>query len=1641
MSRPGTGATRGRRASDAAATILEAVQAGRLPDAQAVSLLMSLDRGARRRPHAERCAPQGHRPAPVDSGSTQGDGVFALSRGQEALWVLHQSAPASAAYNLPLALRLRDDVDPDRLERALQALIRRHGVLRTNVRLTGGRPTGVDNGQAARLVRLDLRHLLAHELHTRLAALVRLPFDLEREPLHRAYHVATLEPGPLLVLVFHHLVTDGVSSHVLVQELVADYARLERGAVLPVTTSRGYDAFVRWQRGLLASEAGARQRAYWLRKLASSSSTVLEELVDRPLAPALDARGDSVSFMLDPTTWASVQQLARRERVSTFAVVFAAFVGLLHLHARQPTIQVAVPVEGRARKEFEHTVGLFVNTVVLSCNCQPHTSWRALIAQAYEELLESEAHADYPYISVVDALREAGHTPARHELAFYYQGAATLRGTQAGCVLGVLGELRQEGEFALAVEVVPAGAAASVHFKYRPALFERAHVERLAEHYREALGSVLDDPERRLTSTSLFSRAERALLNEVNATDVAVEPRGTLVDLVLTQATRSPHATAVVDRAGTHSYAQVGARIEALAAFLHGRGLRPGALVGVLLERGVDLVVAMLAVHHAGAAYVPLDPALPEARLRLIVEDAGLSLVLTERALADPLASLALELLSLDGLGLAPGQGQPSGPPAIWPMPERLAGRGESTEGSRAPDTSSERGADWRHELPAYVLYTSGSTGRPKGVEISQRNLVNFLHSMARRPGCTAADRLLAVTTVSFDIAALELFLPLLCGASVEIVPSDVCRDGLRLKERLEASPATLMQATPATWQMLLAAGWAGRPGLRLLCGGEALPRELADRLRVRADQVWNMYGPTETTVWSSLGQVRSGPSVDVGRPIDNTRFLIVDEAGDELPFGARGELCIAGLGVARGYWRRPELTAQKFVPEPGRRGGARMFRTGDLARFLPDGSLEHLGRLDGQVKIRGFRVELAEIEATLRRHERVEQVKVLLREQPDGHKALCAFVVATPAPERDLGPVLQEHLRRWLPEYMVPARWVWLRSFPLTPNRKTDTRPLATWPLDQIEAQFGERLHVGPQARVASVEHTPPADSDALLARLMADLRATVAELADLPANAIALGAALGEYGFDSVRFTSLSLRLGQRFDTRVEATVFYDHPSISALAAHLLAAAPDRIRSTYGIAAPVAVAAPVAPAPATPRLSPAVSHVPGPVATTFDPVAIIGLGGRLPGAATLDEFWSCLEDGRDLVGAYPSERPVSGGLFERTCRGRDARLFQGAFLHDVDCFDAPLFRISPREAAQMDPQQRLLLQAAREAMEDAGYAPAVLSGSATGVFVGLSASDYFSLLKYDMTAMDDHFLIGNAHSVAANRISYLFDLQGPSATIDTACSSSLVAIHRAVRALQTGACELALAGGANLILAPYAYLGLERAGMLSADGRCRTFDARADGYGRGEGVVLLLLKRLDRALADGDPVHAVVIGSAENHGGRTHSLTVPNPRAQAEVVIAAHVAARIPPRSVGYVEAHGTGTQLGDPIEVSGLKQAFAHLAALWGEAPGAPPHVGLGSVKTNIGHLEAAAGVAGVLKLVLALRHRRLPGLVHLTRPNRLLELEGSPLRLQVRTEPWEPGRAADGSSFPRRAGISSFGMGGSNVHLVLEEPPAC
>jgi amino acid adenylation domain-containing protein/thioester reductase-like protein len=970
--------------------------------------------------------------APLNSiapSSSQEQPVFSLSFGQQALWFIRQLAPLSAAYNVVLPVRIRGALSVDALSATFQQIVSRHSSLRTTFSSESGTPfqevfPRVDQAfnriDASTWTAFSLRSFLADESHR--------PFDLERGPLFRVHCVRRRDDEHILLIVAHHSIIDFWSFGLIFRDLGEIYPRALAGQPLgdgnePVR----YSDYVAWQRRTLAGPEGERLWSYWRQQLAGELP-VLELPTDRPRPPNQTYLGASRSFRLGPHLTRQIKDLAAAHDCTVFTTLLAAFQILLHRLSGQDDVLVGALTAGRSRAEFADLVGYFVNPIVLRARFTPGLSFSEFLRQMRQIVLEGLAYSDFPFSVLVERLllpRDASRSPLFQSL-FVLQKAPVLdaQGLTAFALQEegarmALGGLNIESmpveqriaRFDLTLTMADTETGLGGSLEYNVDLFDEATIERTAEQFVCLLHSIVEVPTGPVGTLRLLPPAQRDfLLSTLNQTSLAFPEQSSVHALFEQQARQNPEKVAVTYEGGSLTFAELDERASRLASFLRQQGVERDVPVGLCLERSLDLAVGLLGILKAGGAYIPLDPAYPRDRLAFMMADAQSPLLVTQTSLVDHVATTARKVLIDEH----------------WP---RIA----QTPIAHLPPVDARS--------LCYVIYTSGSTGRPKGVMIEHRSVVNFLVSMQQEPGLSAADVLLSVTSASFDIFGLEFYLPLLVGARVILASRSLVSDGRRLVEEIHRHGVTTVQATPSSWQMMLDSELSLPRNLRVLCGGEALSAQLAERLLLQVPVVWNMYGPTETTIWSTCSAVERRDDIVIGKPIQNTSVYLLDEHLQPVPLGAHGECYIGGDGVARGYLHRPELTAERFVPDPfSNLPGARMYRTGDRMRWHRDGKLEYLGRVDFQVKFRGFRIELGEIESRLQDLGAIKQAVVLLRADGGVSRLVAYLVLSEPMPSAS---ALQELLRHHLPEYMIPSVFVPVEAMPQTPNGKIDRKAL----------------------------------------------------------------------------------------------------------------------------------------------------------------------------------------------------------------------------------------------------------------------------------------------------------------------------------------------------------------------------------------------------------------------------------------------------------------------------------------------------------------------------------------------------------------------------------------------------------------------
>nr|WP_307657943.1 polyketide synthase [Variovorax paradoxus] len=1098
-----------------------------------------------------------------------------------------------------------------------------------------------------------------------------------------------------------------------------------------------------------------------------------------------------------------------------------------------------------------------------------------------------------------------------------------------------------------------------LHASAAASLLDAASAQQLLAAIADTAADVLDRADSPLGDIRTLPSADREhQLADWNTAPAPLDRTLTVAGMFARHAAAAPDAIALAQGDAQMSYGELERRSDRLAHRLQHQGVRAGHNVGLVLERSIEAVVAQLGILKAGAAYVPVPTDFPPERIAYMLDEANARQVVTMSAQGHLVpASRALLLLDEDDeTELAP-----------WSAP---AIDGESV---------------------AYVMYTSGSTGTPKGIEICHRAILRLV------VGVDYADlapgrSVLHAAPLGFDAATFEIWGPLLNGGCC-VVHGERVPTGAGLARTIARHQVHTAWLTAALFNAVIDDDPAHLSGLRhLVTGGEALsvPHVRRALAALPALALSNGYGPTECTTFAATCRIPAAlpadlRSVPLGRPIKDTVLRVLSPSLDLLPTGLVGELCIGGHGLARGYLRQPQLTEERFVPDPFGAPGERLYRTGDLARWLPDGTIEFIGRRDGQVKIHGHRIETGEVEAAILAHPAIQACAVDARPDADGQLRLVAYLVARS--HRLSWDALRAHLAARLPAALLPSAQVWLAQLPVTPNGKLDRRALP-----EPAAERPDLVQPFEEARNAAEQRVCEAFA-----------RALHIEKAGRNDNFFDLGG-------DSMRVLQVLAELQRDSTQPLSTNLFFRHPTPSAMAAQLEPAAD---------AAPAPAAAPRAPQP----------HA-APDSDLSEAIALIATAGRFPGAADVEQFWDNLVAGRDTISFFDDDT-LDAGVSE-ALRNDPAYVRARGVIEGIENFDAAFFGIGPKDAALMDPQQRVFLEICWECLERAGYVPDAAPGP-VGVYAGMYNASYFQrhvATRPDLVEAVGEFqvMLANEKDYITTRVANRLNLTGPAVSIHTACSTSLVAVAHAFHALRTGQCYMALAGGASVTCPPRSGYLYQEGSMLSPDGRTRSFDAQAQGTVFSDGAAVVLLKRLADAQADGDTIYAVLRSACVNNdGGTKASFTAPSVDGQAAVIRAALAAANVDARSISYVEAHGTATPMGDPVEVEAL-------ACAYGEHTGALGYCTLGSLKSNVGHMVTAAGAAGLIKAALSLHHEAIPPTAHFSAPNPAIDFARTPFYVTGSLQPWP--RAGE----PRRAGVSSFGVGGTNAHVIIEEAPA-
>ncbi|AZK48524.1 non-ribosomal peptide synthetase/type I polyketide synthase [Paenibacillus lentus] len=1390
-------------------------------------------------------------------------------------------------------------------------------------------------------------------------------FRLDEVPFRITLFKRT-EQKHTLLMSFHHILFDGWSTGIVLKEWLEAYHSLQQGLMPTLLGKPRLQQLVS-----MLQHNRPEQESYW--------RNYFQELGSKPLATPkhkVNSGGPTeisvYSQYRDRSFMEELQRYVQAKEVTQAALLYTAWGILLQYYTNSDDVMFGTTVSGRnaSISNIDRMVGLFINTLPFRMQAYPDSSLSELVGQVNRSIHVRE---EYSGTSLTDIKAYAGlwteGNPFDSLVVIENYPLDKALTDLSGTLAIVSHRSEEETEFDLTLRIQMT-AELEMSFVYNMEVYNQEWIERLAHRYLYILEQIISfagqdgsEDGTRLKDLSLLLPEEEQRIYEFNQTAAEYPDQKLVHELFEDCARLHPEQLAVSDGEKSYSYTELNAQANRIAHMLQQSGLQQGQVVGLMVRRSTEMVAAIFGVLKAGGAYLPLDSAQPGERIEYMLSNGQVRRVLAVPDLAKHIPGAA-EVLLLDNTLLEQGEAG-----------NLVVHLKDSAE-------------------PAYVMYTSGSTGTPKGVVVTHRNIIRLVCN-TNYVQVLPQDRMLQAGAIGFDALTFEVFGALLNGASLHIADKHTLLDPARLDNYLRTQNISTGLLTPALFNQMAQQRPEMFNGMRdLVVGGDVLSPKHIEAVRRACPKltIWNAYGPTENTVISTCFRIdrEYSEQVPIGSPIHNSTAYIVDRHGQLMPMGIPGELVVGGDGVARGYLNQPELTAERFIPDRFR-GNGMMYKTGDLARWHVDGYVEYLGRMDNQVKIRGHRIETGEVENVLLQHPLIQESAVTTCKRGE-QTELCAYVVAS---EQAPAATLRAYLMEKLPDYAIPSHFIYLEQIPLTPNGKLDRKSL---PEPEL------------QLRSNSDAITPTTEMEQLIAE---------AWKAVLGLENVSIHDKYFEIGGNSINLIQLQSMLQRRLKRDIPIVALFHYPTIHELAEYLtepadrLASDPDDMDS-QGLDPEQA----------------AVEGISGQTASAGairQDIAIIGMAGRFPGARDIGAFWDNLLQGKESISFFTEDELAEYG-FDRELMKRPEFVKAKGVLDDMDQFDPAFFGYTPDQAAMMDPQIRLLHECAWHALEDAGCDPE-RSESTIGLFAGVTNNFHWLTQLSDRLhgSLSDMFEVDSLNDsyTVSTRISHKLNLKGPAISLQTACSTSLVAVHLACQSILNGDCEMALAGGASIVL-PQKSGYLYQEGMVkSPDGHCRTFDAKARGTIGGDGVAFVALKSLDTAIADGDQIYAVIKGSAiNNDGSRKVGFTAPSVQGQADAIAKALKAARVPAESITYVEAHGSGTTLGDPIEVEALTKAF-HTSK--------KGFCRIGSVKTNIGHLDAAAGVAGLIKTALALRYKQIPPSLHFETPNPNIHFADSPFIVNSKLTKWERG------AYPLRAGVSSFGIGGTNAHVILEEAP--
>lgn len=1510
---------------------------------------------------------------------------YPTSPAQRRMYTLYAMNRENLAYNLPSATLIEGNLDLDKAEKTFEKLVERHEILRTSFDLKDNEVVQIIHDtcelpfQVEKITgEFDMDALVEGFLQ---------PFSLDKAPLMRVKLVQN-EKQTLMLFDVHHIIADGTA----VELLTRDFNELYAGDMQPLKVQ--YKDYAVWLKEYLQSPEMKKQEEYWLRNL-SGNLPYLELPTDFERPAVKQFEGERYEFSVGNELSHAISKRARELGVTNFILVMSAWNLVLAKYSEQSEIIIGTSVSGRSTDDIRECIGMFVNMLAIRTFPEGEKYYVDYLQEMKKTVALALENQDYQFDTLVEKL----HIPRRLDRNAVFDVCFDYHNIE-------LHDLEVEG-LTFKQQELKTGRAAnellltcsedkehniSCFIDYATSIFKKSTIERMAKAFLEALMTIVMKEKDLLekcsiNDISIVSAEEKRAIEELNNSTYRVHDyRVSIPGLFKKWVEKQPEQTAIITSDGKKfTYLEIWKKVEKLAYLLQRKGADKEVTVAIIPHRDETMIAAIFAVLYTGAAYVPIDISYPDSRINDIIEQSNAAIVLGEKEVESRIKSKRIFIELQEGC--------------------RTDGREEAviafdeTEAAQPDDL-------------AYILFTSGSTGKPKGVEVTRKNLLNFIYDTQER-GLIGqeGDRVCCITTPSFDIFGYEAITPLCSGSSIYICSQIEQLDAKKTAEKIVKYQVTHLLSAVSRLRVFVE-NKEFEPALSslrcIMGGGENFPEILMKFLKENTKaRIYNLYGPTETTIWSTAKELTYADNMSIGTPIANTRLYIMDASGHLLPRGVFGELCIAGDGVSRGYRNRKEETEKHFV-ESKELGGIRIYRTGDRARLLDSGEIELSGRIDSQIKLHGCRIELGEIEAVVQNSHFVENASAVVRKSNDGNDQLFLFY----SNHEDAEQQLRNYIAGKLPVYMVPDRFVRMEKLPITSNGKIDRKFLEKVEIDM--SSDDKRV-----TESISNTHTISAagkDKQSVKHRILEIWKEV------LHNDAVTANDNFFDVGGNSYSLMLAANKIGELLGTSMDLTILFEYPTVQGLVDYLKldektgeesAAEKESLLKESLLKESL-----LKESESEPQKQEVLKQE-----QSNRKIAVVGMAGRFPEAENVDEFWKNIKAGKESIRFFEEKELLEAGVPKADIENPSYVKAKG-YLEDVQYFDAKFFGMTKKEAQIMDPQIRTLMECCYHALEDANCDLKRYEGD-IALFAG-SSSNALWMSKFagnkDIVDMFSAMTV-NDKDFLTTQISYKLNLTGPSINVQTACSTSLVAICQAAQCLLEGDADMALAGGVSITYPrKEGYVWHENM-IYSKDGHCRAFSDDATGTVSGNGCGVVVLKPFEKAVEDGDDIYAVLEGFAVNNDGVGKvGYSAPSIAGQKKVIEKALTRAQVAPGDIGYVEAHGTGTKLGDPIEIEALKQAWKI------EETGS---CAIGSVKANVGHLDAAAGVTGFMKAVNVLYHRTIPPIVNFSKPNPMIHMEETPFYVAR--------QAMELKEKYNYAAVSAFGIGGTNAHAILGAAP--